>query len=201
MNEESPKVLNYNNLSNKEITKEVLENLINFNLSSYEICRRLKRKRIFIYRLMRKFDLKPNLIRVKAKNSNGKIGSSNTQNTHKMCPKCDKLLEINKSNFYISSTGIICSKCIKCDNKATLSRRQTQKQKSLDYKGGKCVVCVYKKYQGALEFHHLDPSKKDFSIGNFNTFSMERLKPELDKCVILCSNCHKELHGGLIKLE
>lgn len=62
--------------------------------------------------------------------------------------------------------------------------------------GGKCQKCGYDKYLGALEFHHMDPSQKDFTIGNRN-FKLEECIKEAKKCILLCSNCHKELHANL----
>ena len=65
--------------------------------------------------------------------------------------------------------------------------------------GGSCAICGYSKYVGALELHHLDPSEKDLSIGHLlrNRLSWKRFVVELRKCVLLCSNCHKEVHAGL----
>ena len=62
------------------------------------------------------------------------------------------------------------------------------------YKGGKCIECGYDKCPAALEFHHTDPSKKEFGIGGGYNRSWEVIKLELDKCVMLCSNCHHEKH-------
>jgi len=59
-------------------------------------------------------------------------------------------------------------------------------------------VCGYGRYQGALEFHHLDTSKKDFGLSTKGlTRSWEKTKRELEKCILVCSNCHKEIHAGL----
>ena len=77
---------------------------------------------------------------------------------------------------------------------------QKTKAKAIEYKGGKCIVCGYNKTPRALHFHHLDPSQKDFGISG-STKSFEKLKPELDKCVLLCANCHSEVHDGLINIE
>ena len=77
---------------------------------------------------------------------------------------------------------------------------QSVKQRVVDYKGGKCQVCGYNKCITALEFHHLDPSKKDFTISG-GTKSFEKLKPEIDKCICVCANCHREIHSGLIDLN
>lgn len=76
------------------------------------------------------------------------------------------------------------------------------KKECVEYKGGKCIVCGYDKCDRALDFHHLNPEEKDFTIASNNTkFRLEQLKPELDKCVLLCRNCHAELHAGLIELK
>lgn len=82
--------------------------------------------------------------------------------------------------------------------KAVANRRKVLKSKALEYKGGQCQVCGYKRYVGALEFHHLDPQKKDFGIGYKGyTRSWVTVQKELDKCILVCSNCHQEIHGGL----
>ena len=63
---------------------------------------------------------------------------------------------------------------------------------------GKCSFCGYDKCLGALQFHHLDPTKKDFTISQVNlnetNFSIDMLKAEVDKCILLCANCHAEEH-------
>ena len=74
------------------------------------------------------------------------------------------------------------------------------KEQLVEYKGGKCQICGYNKCSAALEFHHIDPNKKDFTISG-GTKSFEKLKPEVDKCIMVCSNCHKEIHSGLINLN
>lgn len=71
---------------------------------------------------------------------------------------------------------------------------------AVEYKGGKCSVCGYDRCADALEFHHLDPSQKDFGISSKGyTRSWDKVKEELDKCILVCSNCHREIHSGLIK--
>lgn len=82
-------------------------------------------------------------------------------------------------------------------NKIRAERRKTY----VDYLGGKCIVCGYDKCSGALNCHHVNPESKDKTI-NFSggCTSMEKAKAELDKCVLLCSNCHSEVHAGLVDL-
>lgn len=82
--------------------------------------------------------------------------------------------------------------------KAVTRRRQTLKKRAIEYMGGKCVSCGYNSYQGGLEFHHLDPVQKEFGISEKGySRSWESLKQELDKCILVCSNCHKEIEAGV----
>ena len=78
--------------------------------------------------------------------------------------------------------------------------RRKVKSLLVEYKGGECQVCGYNKCNEALEFHHIDESTKEFGLSG-STKSFERQKAEADKCVLLCSNCHKELHAGVITLD
>ena len=72
-------------------------------------------------------------------------------------------------------------------------RKRRQKRLMIEYKGGKCMRCGYDKCDGALDFHHRDPSQKELTL-NGQSRSLEALKPELDKCDLLCANCHREVH-------
>lgn len=92
-------------------------------------------------------------------------------------------------------------KCSKCRSEAVQRRRDKLKQMSVEYKGGCCANCGYSRCIKALEFHHIDESKKDFGISHKGyTRSWERVKLELDKCIILCANCHREIHEGLLDI-
>lgn len=67
---------------------------------------------------------------------------------------------------------------------------------AIEYKGGKCQRCGYDHCLEALEFHHLSDSDKKFGISNKGyTISWEKVREELDKCDLLCANCHRELHS------
>jgi 5-methylcytosine-specific restriction endonuclease McrA len=85
--------------------------------------------------------------------------------------------------------------------KAVIKRRKKVRDMALEYKGGSCQICGYKKSKRALSFHHIDPNKKDFGISTRGfTRSWEKTKSELDKCVLLCMNCHMEIHDGVTQL-
>lgn len=64
--------------------------------------------------------------------------------------------------------------------------------------GGKCIICGYDKCMSALEFHHLHPDEKDASVTKLiGAFGFKRAYEESKKCVLLCSNCHREVHAGI----
>jgi len=99
------------------------------------------------------------------------------------------------SHYVQKKTGRI--RCRKCIINAVDKRRKVLKLKSIEYKGGKCIKCEYSKCIEALEFHHIDPSQKDFSLSSTGvTRSWDSIKKELDKCILVCSNCHREIHFG-----
>ena len=85
--------------------------------------------------------------------------------------------------------GQLCSSC------SVTKQRRLLKTKAILYKGGSCQSCGYKKCEASLTFHHLDPNKKEFglSAGGINR-KWEVVQKELDKCILLCHNCHHELH-------
>lgn len=84
---------------------------------------------------------------------------------------------------------------------ATTKRRRRIKQFAIEYRGGKCMVCGYNRCIGALDLHHVKGKKRFLISTDAYLHSWEDIKRELDKCVLLCSNCHRELHNGLIKLS
>lgn len=80
--------------------------------------------------------------------------------------------------------------------------RQRIKQWGLDYKGHKCEICGYDKCEDALDFHHLDPSNKLFNLSDKNVpLDWHLIKRELDKCIVVCANCHREIHSKRDKGE
>jgi len=80
-------------------------------------------------------------------------------------------------------------------------RRKKLRQMALDLLGGKCMICGYCRDMKALDFHHLDESQKKFGLSDRGlTRSWEKTKEEVLKCVLLCANCHREVHSGYISL-
>jgi arsenate reductase-like glutaredoxin family protein len=79
--------------------------------------------------------------------------------------------------------------------------RNRAKKKAVEYYGGKCKLCGYNKSIFALDFHHVDPTTKEWNPAKVLSYKWETAKKELDKCILICSNCHRELHGGNINNE
>ncbi len=84
---------------------------------------------------------------------------------------------------------------------AVKKRRAKIREMAREYAGGKCKICGYSKSSRALSFHHLDPKKKDFGLSDGGiTRSWEKTRKEIDKCILLCMNCHMEVHDGITQL-
>jgi len=86
--------------------------------------------------------------------------------------------------------------------KAVAKRRKAIKEKAIEYLGGKCFFCKYTRCHAALDFHHIDEKTKKFGLSQRGlTRSWEKTKMELDKCILICANCHRELHAGILQLS
>lgn len=82
---------------------------------------------------------------------------------------------------------------------AELRKRKTKELKL--FLGGKCQLCHYDKCLEALDFHHIDPSTKVENLSNLTkSMGMDALKQEASKCLLICSNCHREFHAGIITI-
>ena len=162
--------------------KEILEKLLQQNLNATEIAEQLNCSRNKIVYWLNKFNLKT-------------ARQQSTKNNYltKLCPKCKQIKDRDK--FYILKDNKLSPYCINCKSKSSKKSRQDFKEDLVMRKGGKCYVCGYDKCNAALDFHHLDPSKKDRRYFNMRGGLSDTLKTELDKCVLLCSNCHREVHN------
>lgn len=97
------------------------------------------------------------------------------------------------TDFVLEGRGYY--RCKKCRTEAVQRRRDKLKEKAVDFLGGKCCRCGYNTCITALEFHHEDPTQKEFGIAASGaTRSWENLKKELTKCILVCANCHREIH-------
>lgn len=120
------------------------------------------------------------------------VKQANELKTSKKCPSCK--LEKPFNQFYVSKGKMIY--CKKCQTEKCTHRKRTFKKLCLEYKGNSCVKCGYNKCAQALHFHHLNPLEKHFHISSQKSYILtDKVKLELDKCILLCANCHAEIHS------
>jgi hypothetical protein len=92
-------------------------------------------------------------------------------------------------------------RCGRCNAEAVSRRRRRVKKILVAEHGGACVLCGYSRHLGALEFHHLDPADKAFSLAHAGvTRSLAKARAEASKCALLCANCHAEVEAGIVSL-
>ena len=81
-------------------------------------------------------------------------------------------------------------------------KREAFKEQVLSFFGRKCQICGYDKHPNVLEVHHVDKSKKTISIGEYGRYKpWKEVEEELQECVLLCANCHREVHAGLVEIK
>lgn len=118
------------------------------------------------------------------------------------CPMCRESKD--KDQFYYEKSGKRQTYCKPCNLLHTQQRQRKFKYDCVQYKGGKCTMCGYNKCLNAMEFHHRDPYEKDFTIAQLRYTSFDKnpaVKQELDKCDLVCANCHREIHEKMVEFD
>ena len=87
------------------------------------------------------------------------------------------------------------SYCKPCANKRRYKNQKLLKQRMFEYLGGECKHCGVKEPLCIFDFHHTDPKEKEFTLNQKKSLSFDKIKLELDKCVVLCANCHRIEHS------
>lgn len=120
---------------------------------------------------------------------------NNLELEEKNCLLCgNKFKPNNYKRLYCydcSPAGVGAAQAIK-------NKKRALKHKLIEYKGGKCQICGYNKCEGALQFHHRNPKEKEFALSQINLndtdITIDKIIEEIDKCDLLCANCHAEQH-------
>lgn len=105
---------------------------------------------------------------------------------YSICTTCGRKYIYDKNKLHSRTR---CNSCV------VSCRRHTIKKRAIEYKGGKCQLCGYDKCDRALGFHHRDRKEKSFNISGGFSRSWDNIRKELDKCDLLCANCHCEVHS------
>lgn len=112
--------------------------------------------------------------------------------TNKRLYLCKTCGETDETKFY----GDRKTACKKCQNKEKHKNQLDNKEFGINYLGGKCCKCGYSRCNDALDFHHIDPEIKDSKFYNIKSWSKDHIMKELDNCILVCANCHREIHSA-----
>lgn len=164
------------------IPADALASLVDRGLSVREIASELDTSAGTVRHWLRRYDLKTARARQ----------PWSAQAGERFLAQCAKHGE---TPFQVRADG--ARRCLKCRSEAVVRRRRLVKETLVAEAGGRCVLCGYDRYVGALEFHHVDRSTKEFSLAATGvTRSLDRARAEARKCVLLCATCHAEVEGG-----
>jgi hypothetical protein len=161
------------------ITKELLMTLLDQGLSTRQIGKQLGYTSTGIRYYMKKWSLSSNHQSVRDK-------ICYHTDTHKQCPKLNEFDE--------RPNGNVLSYCRKCTNDNRYSIIKHHKLTIIQEHGGCCTKCGYNRNISALEFHHIEPEHKDFHFSNTKTTNIDKIRAEMGKCILVCANCHREIH-------
>lgn len=119
-----------------------------------------------------------------------------------ICLKCGKEFILPGGRGY-KSTRRFCYDCLPYETTNRVGRNMYHKlwveyvlKQIKDRYGTSCSICGYNKNYAALEFHHTNMKSKEFSpaVLIYSSYDLEQIFKELDKCVLVCANCHREIH-------
>lgn len=114
----------------------------------------------------------------------------------RVCTKCKKELPVSCFNWRSKSSGTRRSECKYCHSEFMKINYEKKKQIVSDLKRGTCCQKCGDARSYVLDYHHLDPSIKELTVARMtsNTYSLKKTLEEIKKCIVLCSNCHREFH-------
>lgn len=175
--------------------KKELQELIDEGLSQRTISEKTGNSHTSVRYWLKKYNLK----------TKNKTPQSTTdyENNQKYCSRCDETKVLDE--FYErTDSKAYASYCKKCSNQYYTERVRSVKIKMIEYKGGCCERCKLKledTHYSVFDFHHTNPEEKDPNFGKIKYQKWEVIKEEIDKCMLVCSNCHRIIHAELEGLE
>jgi excisionase family DNA binding protein len=171
------------------VDQATLASLVDEGLTTREIAERLGFSQSTVRYWLRRYELRTH--RARRKDSGGVRGVDAARRT------MDCSLH-GATDFWLDSRGIY--RCLRCRSDAVARRRRRLKEILVFEAGGRCAICGYDRYVGALQFHHREGTAKDFGVSERGlTRSLEAVRAEAAKCILLCANCHSEVEGGIVK--
>jgi transposase len=169
------------------IEREGLERLVEAGLSIAEIALAVGRSKATVRHWLRRYELKTRGGRRRAAKEAGLLTIEMTCSRH------------GQTTFLLEPRGSY--RCKRCRAENVIRHRRKLKATLVAEAGGSCVLCRYDRNLRALQFHHRDPSLKRIDVsGRGVTYSIDTLRAEAEKCVLLCGNCHVEVEAGTAEL-
>jgi transposase-like protein len=169
------------------LTREQLEPLIDGGLTIRQIAAELDRSAATVRHWLKRHGLKTRVARRVRRD-----GSTASAVVHD-CPRhgWTWFRRVGAQTHY---------RCAQCVIDAVGDARRRVRMTLIDEAGGQCLLCGYDRNPAALQFHHVDRATKEFTLRNGDTRSLERMRAEAAKCVLLCANCHAEVESGAAQL-
>jgi excisionase family DNA binding protein len=172
------------------IDRDTLAALVAEGLSTREIGERLGLSQSTVRHWLRKHNLRT--YRARRENSRGVRGLHPDR----------KMMECARhglTEFWLELRGTY--RCCRCRSEAESRRRRRLKEVLVREAGGCCEICGYDRWIGALQFHHRDGEEKEFGLAERGlTRSLEVVRREATKCILLSANCHSEVEAGIVKV-
>jgi len=169
------------------LSRKDLSALVDAGMSTAQIATSLERSKTTVRHWLREYGLTTDFAMRRQASRNGE---------RELTLECSRHGE---TTFLLRSKGGY--RCSKCRAEAVSRRRRKVKRILVEEAGGACRLCGYRRCVAALEFHHLVPTDKRFSLSHRGVArSLERARAEARKCVLLCSNCHSEVELGVTEI-
>jgi excisionase family DNA binding protein len=172
------------------IDRDTLAALVAEGLSTREIAERLGLSQSTVRHWLRKHNLRTY-----------RAGRENSRGVRGLHPD-RKMMECARhrlTEFWLERRGTY--RCCRCRSEAVSRRRRRLKEVLVREAVGCCELCGYDRWIGALQFHHRDGEEKEFGLAERGlTRSLEVVRREATKCVLLCANCHSEVEAGIVKV-
>lgn len=171
------------------IEREVLEELVARGLTVRRIAAEVGRSTATVRHWLNRYGLRT----ARAARAHNGHGAAPGERFSAVCAKH------GPTEFVVRGDG--GTRCVRCRAEGVIERRRRVKAMLVAEAGGACSICGYDRCAWALQFHHVDATQKAFCIGRGAlTLSLERMRAEAEKCVLLCANCHAEVEGGFTSL-
>jgi transposase len=171
------------------LPREALEELVAADLTVRQIADRVERSTATVRHWLREYGLRTVATRPVA----GPDRPPPDGDVERHCPRH------GKTAHRLRSGGGY--RCLRCRSQAVAERRRRVKEILVAEAGGSCRLCGYHRSVAALHFHHVDPAAKRFHVALRGAArSLERMRAEARKCVLVCANCHAEIEAGVTLL-